>query len=75
MTSEKKSSGTLPIKTMEDIVAETVTYIERRRSGEETSLKVASKRINDTFMDGFDWGRIVTIAGLSGSGKSTLLRQ
>lgn len=48
-------------------------YIEKRRNGEEKSLKTSFERLNRTFLNGIDWYRIFTIAGLSGSGKSTIL--
>lgn len=68
-------ANTLRIKSMTEVVDEAKYYINERREGRQQSLKVVSEKINSTFMDGFDWNRIVTIAGLSGSGKSTLLRQ
>jgi ABC-type proline/glycine betaine transport system ATPase subunit len=75
MSSEKKSAKTLEIKGINQVTADAKKYILDRRSGKEKSLRVGSEKVNSTFMDGFDWGRIITIAGLSGSGKSTLLRQ
>ncbi len=75
MSTEKRSANTLAIKSLSDVVVEAKTYIERRRSGEEKSLKVGSKAVNSAIMGGLDWGRIITIAGLSGSGKSTIARQ
>lgn len=48
-------------------------YIDKRRSGEERSLKTSFERLNSTLLNGIDWYRIMTIAGLSGSGKSTIL--
>lgn len=72
---EKPSAKILTIKDANTVATETAQYLADRKSGKETSLKVGAKKINDTFMDGFDWGRITTIGGLSGSGKSTLARQ
>lgn len=60
---------------MEEITSETSKYIHDRKEGLEKSLKVRSDRVNSTFMNGFDWNRIISIAGLSGAGKSTILRQ
>lgn len=75
MSSEKKSARTLQIRNIREVASETRIFIDNRRTGKEKSLKVKSSKVNNCFMDGFDWGRIITIAGLSGSGKSTLLRQ
>jgi len=72
---EKKSTKLLEVKRIPTVVDEAREFILRRKEGLEPSLKVRSSKLNDTFLDGFDWGRIVTVAGLSGSGKSTLVRQ
>lgn len=71
----KGSASTLSIKSMTAVVDDTKKYIKDRHLGVENSLSVSHKKVNSTFMEGFDWGRIITIGGLSGSGKSTLLRQ
>ena len=60
-------ANTLAIKSMATVVAEAKQYINDRHTGVVKSLKVASKRVNETFMDGFDWNRILTIGGLSGN--------
>ena len=52
---EKNSVKTLPIKGAEQVATETATYLKDRKSGKEKSLKVGSKKVNSTFMDGFDW--------------------
>lgn len=75
MSTEKVSAKTLPIKSIGEVVETTKTYIDNRRNGKEKSLKVGSEKINKTFLAGFDWNRIITIAGMPGSGKSTLARQ
>lgn len=75
MSTEKRSANTLSIKSMATVAAEAKTYINRRKTGEEKSLRVGAKKVNSAIMGGFDWGRIITIAGLSGSGKSTIARQ
>lgn len=75
MSTGKKSAKILPIKSMRQITAETTEYINGRKLGKIKSLKTSAERVNEAIMDGFDWNRIITIAGLSGSGKSTLCRQ
>lgn len=72
---ENKSFSSLTIRPISEVVDEAKVYIDKRRTGLEKSLKVSSNKVNNTFMGGLDWNRIITIAGLPGSGKSTLLRQ
>lgn len=72
---EKSSLKILQIKHISEVAEDTKKYILNRRSGKEKSLRVSSQKMNKSLMDGFDWGRIITIAGLSGSGKSTLVQQ
>lgn len=71
----EKKSNNLEIKSMTVIAEQARQYIEDRKEGREKSLRVRSEKINRHIMNGFDWNRIITIAGLSGSGKSTLCRQ
>jgi predicted metal-dependent RNase len=71
----ERGAHTLAIKPMSEVVEEAKSYIQRRHEGTERSLRTSSERINETFMQGFDWNRIITIGGLSGAGKSTLARQ
>ena len=71
----QKGANILQFRGISEVAEEARVFIENRRSGKEQSLKVKSKKINETFMNGFDWNRIITIAGLSGSGKSTIARQ
>lgn len=72
---ENRSYKSLPIKGIDEVAVETKKYIVARQSGTEKSLQVSSKKLNSCFMNGFDWNRIVTIAGLSGVGKSTIAKQ
>lgn len=72
---ERKSTNLLEIKPISRVVDDTYDYILKRKSGEETSLKVASRKVNNALMNGFDWGRIIAVAGMSGAGKSTITRQ
>ena len=50
-------------------------YIDGRRKGNIKSLKVSHDKLNTALLDGFEWNKIVTLAGLSGSGKSLILEQ
>jgi len=52
-----------------------INYVDGRRKGVIKSLKTSLPKLNKTTMDGFDWGRITTIAGPSGGGKSLFLEQ
>ena len=75
MSLEKKSFNGLAIKQISDVVEEAKLFIRNRKEGIEKSLRLSSDKVNNHLMDGIDWNRIVTIAGLPGSGKSTLARQ
>lgn len=72
-TTGKKSSNALEIKHISEGVLHAKKYIKDRKDGIERSLQTSFKKLNKTLMDGIDWYRILTIAGLSGSGKSTIL--
>lgn len=72
---ERKSFNGLSIKPIGEVINEAKKFIQDRKEGKEPSLRLGSEKINSAFMDGLDWNRIVTVAGLSGSGKSTLVRQ
>lgn len=74
LRTETKFSS-LKIRHISDVANKTREYIKDRRDSKQNSLKVKSDKVNSCFMNGFDWNRIVTIAGMSGSGKSTLVRQ
>lgn len=63
----------LKIKTIKEAFNEELSYIRGRYSGEIKSAKTPWKTWNDIYTDGFEWGWIITIAGLSGSGKTALL--
>lgn len=49
--------------------------IKERKEGTVKSLRTSKETFNKALMNGIDWNRIVTFAGLSGSGKSTLLEE
>lgn len=53
----------------------TLDYIEGRRRGYIKSLKVSHEKLNRVTLNGFDWNKIITLAGLSGSGKSMIVEQ
>lgn len=63
----------LAVKTISEAYQEELQYIKGRFSGEIKSAKTPWKTWNEIYTDGFEWGWIVTIAGLSGSGKTALL--
>ena len=63
------------VRSISQIVENTKEFIEKRSTGEIKSLRVKSEKINQCFMDGFDWNRIITLAGMSGAGKSMLYKQ
>lgn len=49
--------------------------IKQRRDGEVKSLLTSKQKFNSYLMNGIDWNRIISFAGMSGSGKSTLLEE
>lgn len=54
---------------------EFLTYVRGRKLGIIKSLRTELHKLNKALLGGFDWNRIVTIAGMSGAGKSVLLEQ
>lgn len=65
--------SSLEIKNISQAYEEELAYIKGRFTGEIKSARTPWKTWNDIYTDGFEWGWIVTIAGLSGSGKTALL--
>lgn len=63
------------LKTQMQAQAEALEYIEKRRSGEITSLVTPWGKFNGMHIDGIEMGRIITIAGMSSSGKSLIGNQ
>ena len=60
-------------KSIEKAYEEELKYITGRQNGTITSLKSQYEKLNKVYMDGFEWGWIVTIGGMSGSGKTAFL--
>lgn len=60
------------IKHISQIAEETALYIDRRRQGEERSLKTRWAKFNEATMNGIEPNCLLTIAGRSGSGKSSV---
>jgi hypothetical protein len=56
-------------------VEKALNYIDGRRKGEIKSLKTSHSKLNNVTLQGFEWNKIITLAGLSGSGKSMILEQ
>lgn len=61
------------IRHIYDVAKELDVYVEKRRTGEERSLKTKWDKLNKTLMGGIEPNTILTIGGMSGSGKSALL--
>ena len=70
---EANFSSPLEFKHISTGVTKTLEYIDKRRKGEEKSLKTSFSKLNKVLLGGIDWFRIFTIAGSSGAGKSTIL--
>lgn len=68
----QKSSNSLEYRHISRGAATALEFIDLRRKGLAPSLKTSFPKLNSVLLDGIDWYRIFTIAGLSGSGKSTI---
>lgn len=62
----------LDIIPIREAISSEIRYIEGRREGTIKSLATPWESWNDLYMDGFEYGWIITIAGLSGSGKTAI---
>lgn len=69
MTTAKKVPGLLHIS---EASAQAIDHIEGRASGRIKSLRTRYKCINNATIAGFEWGDIITIAGMSSSGKTLI---
>lgn len=65
----------LKVEHYSEKIEQAKVFIRKRMNNEAPSLKTSFKKLNDALFEGFEWNRIVTIAGLSASGKSLLLSQ
>lgn len=63
------------IRTMEEAVNATKSFITDMRSRKIKPLKTGWAKLNDSLMNGIDWWRIATVAGTPGAGKSSWLSQ
>lgn len=63
------------IFTLEEAFAQETKYIQNRMLGNITPIHTGFVKWDETYLNGFEWGYIVTIAGMSGVGKTTLLSQ
>lgn len=65
----------LKVEHYSEKIEQAKVFIRKRMNNEAPSLKTSFKKLNDALFEGFEWNRIVTIAGLSASGESLLLSQ
>lgn len=56
-----------------DATKEAIEYIQSRRTGKVEPVMTPFMKLNEHLGGGFEWGEIITIAGMSGSGKSIFL--
>lgn len=68
----QKSDNTLEYNHLSKGAHTALEFIDMRRKGMAPSLKTSFRKLNSALLNGIDWYRIFTIAGLSGSGKSTI---
>lgn len=69
------SSNVLEYRHISHAANQALEYIDGRRKGTIKSLKTSHEKLNQQTLGGFEWNKIVTLAGLSGSGKSMILEQ
>lgn len=72
-TNSYKSSGQLPVRHISVTADRFVKSVYGRRAGDVKSLRTGFLKFDRALLDGIEWYRILTIAGLSGSGKSITL--
>lgn len=72
---EKNSSSGLTFAHISKAVEQSLSKIDGRRKGTIKSLQTGFPKLDKALLDGVEWNRIFTIAGMSGSGKSILLEQ
>jgi replicative DNA helicase len=72
---EETSHSPLRVNHVSKAVSSARQFINDRREGRIKSLKTPFNKLNSCLLDGIDWWRIMTIAGLPGSGKSTIASQ
>ena len=75
MKDKATKSNKLKINPIKLGAAKTLAYIQDRASGKVTSLKTSKSKFNKALLNGLDWGRILSIAGLPSAGKSTILEE
>lgn len=61
----------LKYKSVSKVYEESINYIERRYTGDVKSLKLPWETWNESYMNGWEWGWIVTIPAMSGTGKTS----
>jgi len=69
------SSNALDFRHISYAGQQALEYIDGRRKGLIKSLKTSHEKLNKRTLGGFEWNKIITLAGLSGSGKSMILEQ
>jgi replicative DNA helicase len=63
------------IFTLQEAFLQETNYIENRLSGKILPIHTGFPKWDETYLNGFEWGYIVALAGMSGVGKTTLLSQ
>jgi replicative DNA helicase len=72
-TNSSKNNGSLPIRHVSVTANKFVKSVYGRMEGKIKSLRTGFLKFDRALLDGIEWYRILTIAGLSGSGKSITL--
>lgn len=70
---ETKSNKPMPFKHISDSATEILNYIDKRRRKLINPLVTRWPKFNKLIGGGFEWGTVISIAGISGSGKSSFI--
>lgn len=65
----------IPWRHIADVGKEAIDYVEKRKTGEISSLKTKWEKFNYVTLNGIEWQSIITIAGMSSSGKTLILNE
>lgn len=59
------------LRTMKEVIDETLEYIVARKEGRIKSLRTGYKKLDRSMIDGIEWNSTITIGGRPSVGKST----
>lgn len=75
MEQEEKKERPYGAKLYSEILEQGLHYVEQRMQGKVRSFKTPWDGLNDSGLNGIDWGSMITIGARPGSGKTMLVNQ